>query len=104
MRWRGSHILAGAARYSVDKCQTLLRKLSFLHYIPKKTDFQLFSLCSPPSCWILESEREKSVPLTFRQGLWLVMSYGPYMKLVIGFLFTSLAFMVMLCLIFLVLL
>lgn len=37
------------------------------------------------------------MPLTFRQGLWLVMSHGPYIKLVIGFLFTSLAFMVTLC-------
>uniref|UniRef100_A0A8C4E8P8 Major facilitator superfamily domain containing 2aa n=1 Tax=Dicentrarchus labrax TaxID=13489 RepID=A0A8C4E8P8_DICLA len=33
--------------------------------------------------------------LTFRQGLWLVMSHGPYIKLVIGFLFTSLAFMLL---------
>lgn len=34
--------------------------------------------------------------LTFSQGLWLVLSYGPYIRLVIGFLFTSLAFMVIL--------
>ncbi|XP_056283253.1 sodium-dependent lysophosphatidylcholine symporter 1-B-like [Pseudoliparis swirei] len=37
----------------------------------------------------------KKTLLTFRQGLWLVMSYGPYVKLVIGFLFTSLAFMLL---------
>ncbi|XP_068437196.1 sodium-dependent lysophosphatidylcholine symporter 1-B-like [Clinocottus analis] len=41
-----------------------------------------------------ESGRKKT-QLTFRQGLWLVMSYGPYVKLVIGFLFTSLAFMLL---------
>ncbi|KAM6916881.1 sodium-dependent lysophosphatidylcholine symporter 1-B-like [Lycodopsis pacificus] len=38
---------------------------------------------------------QKKTLLTFRQGLWLVMSYGPYIKLVIGFLFTSLAFMLL---------
>ncbi|XP_076605042.1 sodium-dependent lysophosphatidylcholine symporter 1-B-like isoform X1 [Chaetodon auriga] len=42
-----------------------------------------------------ETGRKKSQPLTFRQGLWLVMSHGPYIKLVIGFLFTSLAFMLL---------
>uniref|UniRef100_A0A8C2Z9Z3 MFSD2 lysolipid transporter A, lysophospholipid a n=1 Tax=Cyclopterus lumpus TaxID=8103 RepID=A0A8C2Z9Z3_CYCLU len=41
-----------------------------------------------------ENGRKKTL-LTFRQGLWLVMSYGPYIKLVIGFLFTSLAFMLL---------
>ncbi|XP_037603023.1 sodium-dependent lysophosphatidylcholine symporter 1-B-like [Sebastes umbrosus] len=41
-----------------------------------------------------ESQRKKTL-LTFRQGLWLVMSHGPYVKLVIGFLFTSLAFMLL---------
>ncbi|XP_054469836.1 sodium-dependent lysophosphatidylcholine symporter 1-B-like [Anoplopoma fimbria] len=41
-----------------------------------------------------ENGGEKTL-LTFRQGLWLVMSYGPYVKLVIGFLFTSLAFMLL---------
>lgn len=40
-----------------------------------------------------ECGRKKSQPLTFRQGLWLVMSHGPNIKLVISFLFTSLAFM-----------
>ncbi|XP_070698330.1 sodium-dependent lysophosphatidylcholine symporter 1-B-like [Pempheris klunzingeri] len=42
-----------------------------------------------------ESGRKKSQPLTFQQGLWLVISHGPYIKLVIGFLFTSLAFMLL---------
>ncbi|KAM3595513.1 uncharacterized protein V6R79_024578 [Siganus canaliculatus] len=42
-----------------------------------------------------ENGRKRSEPLTFRQGLWLVMSHGPYVKLVIGFLFTSLAFMLL---------
>ncbi|XP_019940520.2 sodium-dependent lysophosphatidylcholine symporter 1-B-like isoform X1 [Paralichthys olivaceus] len=37
----------------------------------------------------------KKSNLTFRQGLWMVMSHGPYVKLVIGFLFTSLAFMLL---------
>ncbi|KAG7511306.1 sodium-dependent lysophosphatidylcholine symporter 1-B-like [Solea senegalensis] len=40
--------------------------------------------------------RDHQNPLTFCQGLCLVMSHKPYVKLVIGFLFTCLAFMVML--------
>lgn len=40
-----------------------------------------------------DTGRKKSAPLTFQQGLWLVLSHGPYIKLVISFLFTSLAFM-----------
>jgi hypothetical protein len=32
--------------------------------------------------------------MPFFQGLRLVMSHGPYVKLIAGFLFTSLAFMV----------
>ncbi|KAK7905020.1 hypothetical protein WMY93_017627 [Mugilogobius chulae] len=36
---------------------------------------------------------QKKAPLTFQRGLWLVMSHSPYVKLVISFLFTSLAFM-----------
>uniref|UniRef100_A0A3P8UEF3 MFSD2 lysolipid transporter A, lysophospholipid n=1 Tax=Cynoglossus semilaevis TaxID=244447 RepID=A0A3P8UEF3_CYNSE len=36
-----------------------------------------------------------SKPLTLRQGLWLVLSHGPYIRLVIGVLFTSLAFMLL---------
>lgn len=39
--------------------------------------------------------RETSKPLTFRQGLWVIVSHGPYVKLVMGFLFTSLAFMLL---------
>ncbi|MED6260522.1 Sodium-dependent lysophosphatidylcholine symporter 1-B [Ataeniobius toweri] len=43
-----------------------------------------------------ESDRKTSAPpLTFRQGLWVIVSHGPYVKLVIGFLFTSLAFMLL---------
>ncbi|XP_073340433.1 sodium-dependent lysophosphatidylcholine symporter 1-B-like isoform X2 [Pagrus major] len=42
-----------------------------------------------------ETVRKNSQHLTFRQGLWLVMSHEPYIKLVIGFLFTSLAFMLL---------
>ncbi|XP_029317170.1 sodium-dependent lysophosphatidylcholine symporter 1-B-like [Cottoperca gobio] len=41
-----------------------------------------------------ECGRKKTL-LTFRQGMWLVMSHGPYVRLVIGFLFTSLAFMLL---------
>ena len=52
---------------------------------------------SAPLCCVLESGPQQSNLLSFRQGLWMVMSHGPYVKLVIGFLFTSLAFMVMLC-------
>ncbi|XP_013866860.1 sodium-dependent lysophosphatidylcholine symporter 1-B [Austrofundulus limnaeus] len=42
-----------------------------------------------------ESERETSEPLTFTQGLWIVVSHRPYIKLVVGFLFTSLGFMLL---------
>ncbi|XP_070776378.1 sodium-dependent lysophosphatidylcholine symporter 1-B-like isoform X1 [Enoplosus armatus] len=42
-----------------------------------------------------ESGRKKSQPLSFCQGLRLVMSHEPYIKLVLGFLFTSLAFMLL---------
>lgn len=41
-----------------------------------------------------ESGSKKSQPLTYSQGLRMVMGHGPYVRLVIGFLFTSLAFMV----------
>ncbi|CAG5866254.1 unnamed protein product [Menidia menidia] len=42
-----------------------------------------------------DTGRKKSEPLTFRQGLWVIVNHGPYVKLVIGFLFTSLAFMLL---------
>ncbi|XP_077447012.1 sodium-dependent lysophosphatidylcholine symporter 1-B [Stigmatopora argus] len=42
-----------------------------------------------------ESGRPKSKPLSFFQGIKLVMGYGPYAKLVMVFLFTSLAFMLL---------
>nr|XP_046269303.1 sodium-dependent lysophosphatidylcholine symporter 1-B-like [Scatophagus argus] len=42
-----------------------------------------------------DSGQKTSQLLTFRQGLCMVMSHGPYIKLVIGFLFTSLAFMLL---------
>uniref|UniRef100_A0A8C0WBA9 Sodium-dependent lysophosphatidylcholine symporter 1 n=1 Tax=Castor canadensis TaxID=51338 RepID=A0A8C0WBA9_CASCN len=38
-------------------------------------------------------ETQKAEPMPFFQGLRLVMSHGPYVKLIAGFLFTSLAFM-----------
>ncbi|XP_077363156.1 sodium-dependent lysophosphatidylcholine symporter 1-B isoform X1 [Festucalex cinctus] len=42
-----------------------------------------------------ESSRPKSEPLSFLQGIKLVMGHGPYAKLVMVFLFTSLAFMLL---------
>uniref|UniRef100_A0A674NX51 MFSD2 lysolipid transporter A, lysophospholipid a n=1 Tax=Takifugu rubripes TaxID=31033 RepID=A0A674NX51_TAKRU len=42
-----------------------------------------------------ESKRYRGQLLTFRRGLYMVMSHEPYIKLVIGFLFTSLAFMLL---------
>uniref|UniRef100_A0A8C5GVM6 Sodium-dependent lysophosphatidylcholine symporter 1-B-like n=1 Tax=Gouania willdenowi TaxID=441366 RepID=A0A8C5GVM6_GOUWI len=45
--------------------------------------------------FILESGRKKTELLTFTQGLRAVMSHGPYVRLVLGFLFTSLAFMLL---------
>uniref|UniRef100_A0A4W5JI04 MFSD2 lysolipid transporter A, lysophospholipid b n=1 Tax=Hucho hucho TaxID=62062 RepID=A0A4W5JI04_9TELE len=40
-----------------------------------------------------ESSRPRSELMSFWQGIGLVMGHGPYVKLVMGFLFTSLAFM-----------
>ncbi|XP_056151610.1 sodium-dependent lysophosphatidylcholine symporter 1-B-like isoform X2 [Lampris incognitus] len=42
-----------------------------------------------------EKRCSKTKPITFCQGLKLVMGHGPYVKLVMGFLFTSLAFMLL---------
>ncbi|XP_037551293.1 sodium-dependent lysophosphatidylcholine symporter 1-B-like isoform X1 [Nematolebias whitei] len=42
-----------------------------------------------------ESMRKTSEPLTFRQGMLLILSHGPYIKLLVGFLFTSLGFMLL---------
>ncbi|CAL8372457.1 unnamed protein product [Boreogadus saida] len=42
-----------------------------------------------------ESCRPRSEPMSFFQGMRLVMGHGPYAKLVMGFLFTSLAFMLL---------
>uniref|UniRef100_A0A8D3BTV2 MFSD2 lysolipid transporter A, lysophospholipid b n=1 Tax=Scophthalmus maximus TaxID=52904 RepID=A0A8D3BTV2_SCOMX len=39
--------------------------------------------------------REQKEPMSFFQGIKLVMGHGPYAKLVMGFLFTSLAFMLL---------
>ncbi|XP_055512320.1 sodium-dependent lysophosphatidylcholine symporter 1-B [Leucoraja erinacea] len=39
--------------------------------------------------------RKTQKPFSFWKGLKLVMSHGPYVKLIIGFLFTSLAFMLL---------
>uniref|UniRef100_I3K2R5 MFSD2 lysolipid transporter A, lysophospholipid n=1 Tax=Oreochromis niloticus TaxID=8128 RepID=I3K2R5_ORENI len=53
----------------------------------------IYVLCA--AILFFETGRDKSEPLTFAQGLRLVMCHGPYIKLVIGFLFTSLAFMLL---------
>ncbi|XP_053124780.1 sodium-dependent lysophosphatidylcholine symporter 1 isoform X2 [Hemicordylus capensis] len=41
------------------------------------------------------SEFQSDEPVSFFQGLKLVMNYGPYIKLIAAFLFTSLAFMLL---------
>lgn len=46
-------------------------------------------LCSPEA-----SELQSDEPVSFFRGLKLVMNHGAYIKLIVGFLFTSLAFMV----------
>lgn len=50
-------------------------------------------LCSPDT-----SQLQSDEPISFFQGLKLVMKHGAYIKLITGFLFTSLAFMVRNCL------
>ncbi|VTJ52319.1 Hypothetical predicted protein [Marmota monax] len=50
----------------------------------------------PPHCplWSPEPyETQQAEPMSFFRGLRQVMSHGPYIKLIAGFLFTSLAFM-----------
>uniref|UniRef100_A0A8C8CZS3 MFSD2 lysolipid transporter A, lysophospholipid a n=1 Tax=Oncorhynchus tshawytscha TaxID=74940 RepID=A0A8C8CZS3_ONCTS len=42
-----------------------------------------------------ECGRLKTEPMSFFEGMRMVMGYGPYVKLVMGFLFTSLAFMLL---------
>uniref|UniRef100_A0A4W5PYX2 MFSD2 lysolipid transporter A, lysophospholipid a n=1 Tax=Hucho hucho TaxID=62062 RepID=A0A4W5PYX2_9TELE len=42
-----------------------------------------------------ECGRLKTEPMSFFEGVRMVMGYGPYVKLVMGFLFTSLAFMLL---------
>uniref|UniRef100_A0A8D3CAP9 MFSD2 lysolipid transporter A, lysophospholipid b n=1 Tax=Scophthalmus maximus TaxID=52904 RepID=A0A8D3CAP9_SCOMX len=54
----------------------------------------LASVVSPPQEQ-KESCRPRSEPMSFFQGIKLVMGHGPYAKLVMGFLFTSLAFMLL---------
>ncbi|MEQ2220099.1 Sodium-dependent lysophosphatidylcholine symporter 1-B [Ilyodon furcidens] len=48
-------------------------------------------------CGVREHEAtgNRSKPMPFLQGIKMVMGYGPYAKLVMGFLFTSLAFMLL---------
>ncbi|KAK5621359.1 Sodium-dependent lysophosphatidylcholine symporter 1-B [Crenichthys baileyi] len=48
-------------------------------------------------CGVREHEATgiRSKPMPFLQGIKMVMGYGPYAKLVMGFLFTSLAFMLL---------
>lgn len=47
-----------------------------------------------PLCFPTASKLESDEPVSFFQGLKLVMNHGAYIKLITGFLFTSLAFMV----------
>ncbi|XP_061598973.1 sodium-dependent lysophosphatidylcholine symporter 1-B-like [Cololabis saira] len=39
--------------------------------------------------------QKEAEPLSFRRGLLMILSHGPYIRLIFGFLFTSLAFMLM---------
>uniref|UniRef100_A0A6Q2YDN8 Major facilitator superfamily domain containing 2A n=1 Tax=Esox lucius TaxID=8010 RepID=A0A6Q2YDN8_ESOLU len=59
----------------------------------------MYVLCAVVLCFGVterkESLRPRSEPMSFWQGIRLVMGHGPYAKLVIGFLFTSLAFMLL---------
>uniref|UniRef100_A0A8C1K907 Major facilitator superfamily domain containing 2ab n=1 Tax=Cyprinus carpio TaxID=7962 RepID=A0A8C1K907_CYPCA len=43
--------------------------------------------------FLTETCRVRTEPMSFFQGIRMVMGHGPYFKLVMGFLFTSLAFM-----------
>lgn len=47
-----------------------------------------------PLFFLTETCRVRTEPMPFFQGIRMVMGHGPYAKLVMGFLFTSLAFMV----------
>uniref|UniRef100_A0A672SKJ1 Sodium-dependent lysophosphatidylcholine symporter 1-B-like n=1 Tax=Sinocyclocheilus grahami TaxID=75366 RepID=A0A672SKJ1_SINGR len=45
--------------------------------------------------FLTETCRVRTEPMSFFQGIRMVMGHGPYAKLVMGFLFTSLAFMLL---------
>ncbi|XP_028674437.1 sodium-dependent lysophosphatidylcholine symporter 1-B isoform X1 [Erpetoichthys calabaricus] len=60
----------------------------------------IYILCASVLFFGVKEKKDSSAgkldkPVTFSQGLRLVMGHGPYVKLVIGFLFTSLAFMLL---------
>lgn len=58
----------------------------------------IYFFCAVVLCFGVHEKRDAGKlytdePVSFFQGLKLVMSHGPYIKLIAGFLFTSLAFM-----------
>lgn len=63
-----------------------------MYTLPSLTELEkkIISLLFLVASIALQSEESVS----FFQGLKLVMNHGPYIKLIAGFLFTSLAFMV----------
>lgn len=66
-------------------------------FVPLPGPQTLGGASAPAHCplWPPESyETQQTKQMPFFRGLRLVMSHGPYIKLIAGFLFTSLAFMV----------
>lgn len=76
----------GGSIFSLSQCEIEMLSL-------KQTDSFTFSL----PIFLVSSESghlKADRPMSFFEGLRLVIGFGPYVKLVMGFLFTSLAFMV----------
>uniref|UniRef100_A0A3Q0SQH8 MFSD2 lysolipid transporter A, lysophospholipid b n=1 Tax=Amphilophus citrinellus TaxID=61819 RepID=A0A3Q0SQH8_AMPCI len=55
----------------------------------------IYIVCAVVLFFGVREQKGESEPMSFFQGIKLVMGYGPYAKLVMGFLFTSLGFMLL---------
>uniref|UniRef100_A0A6Q2YCI2 Major facilitator superfamily domain containing 2A n=1 Tax=Esox lucius TaxID=8010 RepID=A0A6Q2YCI2_ESOLU len=83
------------ASYSLSlviSCSCALQKNAYM--IASGVICAMYVLCAVVLCFGV-TERKGETPMSFWQGIRLVMGHGPYAKLVIGFLFTSLAFMLL---------
>uniref|UniRef100_A0A6Q2Z7Z9 Major facilitator superfamily domain containing 2A n=1 Tax=Esox lucius TaxID=8010 RepID=A0A6Q2Z7Z9_ESOLU len=90
-------LVVAVVSVSTVSCSCALQKNAYM--IASGVICAMYVLCAVVLCFGVterkESLRPRSEPMSFWQGIRLVMGHGPYAKLVIGFLFTSLAFMLL---------